>query len=463
MRADIVAFMASYARASSGVCHVRCRFIFRLILLGCIAISQVNGQVSLTSAVDRALENSPKILSAEHDVNRAKAALAVTKDIFIPSVVTGGGVGDAYGITLSVPTIFTINAQSLVYSAQQRFYIRAARSDLQAASLALQEARGQIEEDTVLTYLSLDHAQKTAEVVAEQYALALKLVSIVEDRVNAKLENDLELIKSQRVAVQLKLQKIRAENDEMVLREHLAHLTGLPEGGIRAQAETIPAMPSLDKPEEFRESSLPESAGILSAQANVEAKRQRADGDSRYTWRPQVTFGAQYGRVSPIENVSEFYNLHNNYNSASAGVQIQFPLLDRVRKAAAKQSTEDALRSETDLDGMRAGEAEDRLKLQRSIPELATIQELAQLELKIAQSELSSAELQAKQSSGGPLVTPKDEVNARIQERQRYLDLIDANLQLERAKVSLVRQKGELDKWVHSPEGTGAPTAPLAP
>ncbi len=434
-----------------------------LIVLGCIAISRVNGQVSLTSAVDRALENSPKILSAEHDVNRAKAALAVTKDIFIPSVVTGGGVGDAYGITLSVPTIFTINAQSLVYSAQQRFYIRAARSDLQAASLALQEARGQIEEDTVLTYLSLDHAQKTAEVVAEQYALALKLVSIVEDRVNAKLDSDLELIKSQRVAVQLKLQKIRGENDEAVLREHLAHLTGLPEGGIRAQAETIPAMPSLDNPEEFRKSSLPESAGIVSAQANVEAKRQKADGDSRYTWRPQVTFGAQYGRVSPIENVSEFYNLHNNYNSASAGVQIQFPLLDRVRKAAAKQSTEDALRSEADLDGMRAGEAEDRLKLQRSIPELATIQELAQLELKIAQSELSSAELQAKQSSGGPLVTPKDEVNARIQERQRYLDLIDANLQLERAKVSLVRQKGELDKWVHSPEGTGAPTAPLAP
>ncbi len=429
--------------------------VFLLLFLSLPAV-QGRCQISLSSAIDRALENSLKIKAAQGDVNRAAAALAITKDIFIPSVVTGGGLGTAYGITLNVPTIFTINAQSLVYSAQQRFYIRAAHSDFKSAQLAFADARDQAEEDTAITYLSIVHAQKAIAAVTEQYNSALKLVSIVEDRVNGKLDSELELIKSRRTAVQLKLQKIRAENDALSLQEHLGQSIGLSADGVAVLPESIPEMPAPPS-DTAAQPRLNESAGLLSAEANAQAKEQRAQGDSRYTWKPQVTFGAQYGRVSPIENVSEFYNLHGNYNTASVGLQIQLPMLDRVRKAAAQQATADAARTLNDLEGLRFDEEQGRRKLLRSLPELAAAAELAQLERQIAQSELSSTLVQMKQSGGGTPVTPKEEMNARIQERQKYLDYLDAGLQLQKAEISWLRQTGVLDKWLRS-----SPAHPLS-
>jgi outer membrane protein TolC len=408
-----------------------------------------NAQLTFSSAIDLALQNSLKVKSAQQDVKKAIAALAITKDIFIPSVVTGGGVGTAYGITLNVPTIFTVNAQSLVYSAQQRFYIRAARSDLRSAQLELDDARAQATEDTVITYLSMDHAQKTVAAVGEQFDFATRLVSIVEDRVNGKLDSDLELLKSRRTAIQLKLQKLHAEDDVSSLRDHLSQLTGRPADSISILPETIPALPSLSADASLHP-AFAKSPGLQSAEESAKSKRDRAKADSAYTWRPEISFGAQYGRVSPIENVGNFYNLHGNFNTASIGVEIKLPLLDKVRRAAAAESIADAVRSENELLGLRFDEDQGRKKLLRSLPELATSAQLAELEQKIAETELNSALVQMKQNSGGPVITPKEAMNAHIQERQKYLDLLDSKLQLAKAQISLLRQTGELVKWLQS-------------
>src|SRR3954463_8115830 len=165
------------------LCCVREGVCLRVMLFFVIGVAAPSkAQLTFTTAIDLAVQNSLKVKSAQQDVTKAAAALAVTKDIFIPSVVTSGGLGTAYGINLTVPTIFTINAQSLVYSAQQRFYIRAARSDLRSAQLAFAEARDQAEEDVAITYISIDHAQKAMAAVTEQHNFAARLVSIVEDR-----------------------------------------------------------------------------------------------------------------------------------------------------------------------------------------------------------------------------------------------------------------------------------------
>ena len=431
-------------------CSAKEAVCLRLLFLFVLAtVLPANAQITFNTAIDLAVQNSLKVRSAQQDVKKAVAALAVTKDIFIPSVVTGGGLGTAYGITLNVPTIFTVNAQSLVYSAQQRFYIRAARSDLHSAQLELEDARGQAMEDTAITYLSIDHAQKTVAAVEEQYEFATRLVSIVEDRVHGKLDSELELLKSRRTAIQLKLQKLRAADDLSDLRDHLSQLTGRSSDSISILPETIPALPSLAPDASFHP-AFAESPGLQSAAESAKGKRDRAKADAAYTWRPEIAFGAQYGRVSPIENVGNFYNLHGNYNTASVGVEIKLPMLDKVRKAAAAESVADAVRSENELLGLRFDEEQGRKKLLRSIPELAASAELAELEQKIAEAELNSALLQMKQSTGGPIITPKEEMNARIQERQKYLDLLDAKLQLAKARISLLRQTGDLEKQLQS-------------
>jgi len=127
-----------------------------IVTLGLLSISPLpcRAQTTLSSAIQLAMENSPKVKMAQNDVQKAAAALSVTRDIYIPSVVTSGGAGASYGITLSVPTIFTVNAQSLVFSVQQRSYIRAARFDFQSATYALADARDRVAEATSVSAAS---------------------------------------------------------------------------------------------------------------------------------------------------------------------------------------------------------------------------------------------------------------------------------------------------------------------
>ena len=420
-------------------------------LLACIIFAPlpIHAQVSFTSAVELAVTSSGKVKSAEGDVKKAQAALAVTKDIYIPSVVATGGAGDSYGITLSVPTIFTVNAQSLIFSFQQRSYVRAARSDLKAAQLALLQAQQEAQEDAAITYISLAEAESTVRALSEQRAYSEKLASIVQDRVNAGLDDALTLKKTRRDALQLKLQQMQAEDAVEDLRGHLAALIGSPADDLDVLPDSIPNT--------FQQSSddaavkaFIDNPGLLAAEASAQAKLERARGDAQYAWKPQITFGAQYGRVSPINDVSQFYNLHGNYNTANIGLQVQFPIIDRVRKAASEISLADAARAKFDLGGFRADQASGQRKLARSIPELDTKAQIAELNFGIARDELAATNIRLQNKDGSAPLTPKEEASAHIEERQKYLELLDARLQLQKAQLSYLRQNGKLSDWLHA-------------
>ncbi len=377
------------------------------------------------------------------------------KRIYIPSVVVGAGVGTAYGPTLNLPTIFNINTQSLVYSPQQHSYIRAAHSNLQAAQLALDQSRQEVEEDTIATYLSLDYAQRMSSTLQEEFGHAVKLVSVIQDRVDAKLDSPLDLKRARRTALEIKLHQMQEEDDLASARQHLGDLTGVPLDNVTIVPESIPDIPAAASSEyemnqSIAEGPTPESPGILAAEANAQAKKLQARGDAQYIWRPQINFGAQYGRISPLENVSQFYNINGQYNSASVGVQIQIPLLDRVRQASAHETAADAARAELELKDLRAAEEEGRSKLRRSIGELAIKSQLAELDYGIAQDELQSVLIQLHSPSGTQPLTPRGEERAHMEEREKYMALLNARRDLNNSAITYLRQSGQLENWLQS-------------
>ena len=155
----------------------------------------------------------------------------------------------------------------------------------------------------------------------------------------------------------------------------------------------------------------------------MQAKRQLALGDSQNVFRSQVSFEAQYGRISPFNGASSYYNLRGDYNTFAAEIQIRLPLLDFAHRAQTRETRSDSLRSVQEVILRRDQQSEARLELQHSAKELAAQVEFAQLDWEIAHEELAAMLLQLEQNSSGtaPPITPKDEQNARIQERQRCL------------------------------------------
>lgn len=428
-----------------------------------LGAASASAQISFTSAIDLALRNSPRVKMARDDVDKAVASLSETKSVFIPSLSGSIGVGPSYGITTSVPTIFTVNAQSLVFNFSQRNYIRAAHAGLDAAHASLMDMREQVEEDTALTYISLDRAQQRQAAMADEYGYALKLASIVQERVDAGTDTSLALKQARRTAVQIHLQQLQLEDEIATLRDHFSRLIGLPPDQLRTVPSSIPASPDFRPLQVNAPSAYPDTPSVLSAEANARSKRQQAIGDSRYVWRPQVSFVAQYGRISPLNNVSTYYNLDGNYDTAYAAIQVLLPFFDRTHQAKARESLAEAQHAEHTVSFLRDQQNEARVKLQHSIAELATKEELAELDRSIAQDQLNATLVQLTAGSGSDTatpMTPKDEQNARIQERQRYLEMVDATFQLRQAQINLLRQTGQLQNWIQSVAQTSVSVKP---
>lgn len=425
--------------------------------------SLAEAQVSLTTVVDLALRSNPKVLMAQADVDKARAQLAETHDVYLPIIVGGSGLGYSYGFPLGQPTVFNVGSQSLLFNYSQRDYIRAARAGLEAANFALKDARQILEEDVAITYIALDRAQQRKAALAAEYGFATRLVSIVEERLDAGQENAIELLKARRTAAQIHLLQIQLDNDIDTHADHLARLANLPSAQLTTLSDSIPRL-GPPAPISTPVSSLPDSPAVFAAMANANAKHYIAFGDSRYILRPQVAFVTQYSRFSNFNNYTEFYPTFNNFNAAAIGVQIQVPIFDRVHRDKARSSQADALHADQEARSARNQFLEGRLKLQHATSELAARADLAAIERDLAQNQLDTLliQLQSGLSSGNaPLMTPKDEQNARIQERQRFLDLLDADFQLRQTQIYLLRQNGQLEDWLKS-AAQAQPAAPAA-
>ncbi len=426
--------------------------LLRLLVASCafaLAVTPAVAQISFTTAIDLALKNSPKVGMAKADVDKAQAALEETRNVYIPTLAGGSGLGWSYGFPLGQPSVFNFTSQSLLFSFSQKDYIRAALASLESANLALRDARQAVAEDAAITYLALDHDGQRQTALGEQAGFAARLVSIVQERLNAGQDTPIDLTTAQLSAAQIRLARIRGENDFAVDQAHLARLIGLPAQGLTVISSSIP---QFEAPNEGTSgtTALPSSPAVESAYAAAHAKQEIAFGDSRYRWRPQVYFVAQYSLFAKFNNYDSFYK-DFQYNNAGIGVDIRFPVFDAVHSAKARESAADAAHALHEANAARDQFFDGRLKLQHATTELAARAEIAGLDQKLAQQQLAVLEVQLKSGTGNPSapqMTPKDEQLSRIAEREKFLAVLDAEFQVRQAQINLMRQTGELEPWL---------------
>ena len=440
--------------------------------------SPAAAQISLSTAVDLALQNSPRVKIAQVDLDRAKAVLSETKEVFVPSVSANAGVGREEGAPLSPPVVFSIGAQSLVFSFAQPDYIRAARSGVNSAQLALDVARTDVSEDTINTYLALDNTQRRHAIEVEEAKLANRLVDIVGDRYAAGIDPHIELTRSKRTAAQIQLQLLQLSDEVSANQEHLALLTGLPATGWQTVPESIPAMGIPPGSGLQNADDAAPGTGVSAAFSTARARLYTARGDQRALRSPQLSFSANYSRISDAFTSYDTYypgfrqNLQtgqlNSFNSLSAGIQLTIPLLDMVRRARARESAADASRALLDAQMQQMSFLEGRVKLRHTAAELAARAAVTELDHDLAQDELDAVMIRLRAVNGavaGPQSSPKDEQNARLAERQRSFDVLVAELQLHQAEVSLMRQEGSLSSYLAAtiPGANAAPSAATPP
>jgi outer membrane protein TolC len=436
------------------------------------AVGPVYAQISFTTAVTLTLKSNPKVLTAQADVDKALATLQQLRDAYIPNVVGGSGVGPpSYGFPLGQPSIFNITSTSLVFSYSQRDYLRAAQAALDAAKLSLKDIREGVAEDAAITYLSLDRDMRRQTALQQQQEFADHLVSIVQDRLDAGQETPIDLTSSRLTAAQVRLARLRAEDETDTDRAHLARLIGLPAQALGTTSDSVPAFPASSP--QLNDDAMVTSPAVESAYAVARSKRQTAFGDARYLWRPQIYFEGQYSRFAKYTNIQDYY-FRFQQNNAAVGVQITIPLYDMVHRAKARESAADAAHAQHEADSIRDQFLDSRIRARHTATELSTRAEIASLDQQLAQQQLEVLLVQLKSGTGnlsGPQMSPKDEQTVRIAEREKFVAVLNANFEAQQAAIGLLRSAGELESWIAAllhnqptaPSVQALPPAPAKP
>ena len=317
-----------------------------------LSVSTLHAQVSLTTAVDLALRQSPKVKLAQDDVAKAIATLQSTHDIYIPSLSAGANLGQAYGYSPYPPTLFSGESQSLIYNSTQFSYIKSARAGLAAANLSLKDARDAVSEDVAVTYAALLKDAGRDAALRQQQGFARSLVEIVQERFDAGRDTAIDLTQSKLTLANINLSLLHAEDDTLNDQAHLAALTGLPGASLRAED----SFPPITLPENFTPAGDTVSPGVQAAFLSATAKQLQAQGDNKFLYRPDVRLIVQYNRYATF--TAAFKNLETQYKNIGSseevfGVQINIPLFDKFHQAKGRESIADAAHSLHDAENIR--------------------------------------------------------------------------------------------------------------
>ena len=419
------------------------------------ASAMATAQVSLTSVVELAQKNSAAVRISQADAQKAAAELGQSHDAFIPAVSFGSGLPafPEVGFTGSLPTIWDSTIESMVFSMPQFRYIQAARAALQSAQLALKDVREQVALDASTAYIELDTVELELEVARQQEQDAARLVAIEQQRAEAGVDPLSGLLQAQLTAAQMKLKRLHLETRAATLSKQLAVLTGLPVGSITPDHSSIPEIPAVT-PSESKLST----PAIDAAQAMAHSRQLAAKGDREHLWLlPDVSFGALYNRNTTLLNdINSYYSRPLPANDFSTGFSIRVPIFDAGLHAKSKVSAAEALRAKVEAEQAQRQNDMQITELIASLRELDAQAEIASLKQQIAGEQLKSVIAQLELGNGAsntpgapPQLSPTAEQQARIDERQKYQDALDASLDLSKARLNLLRALGHMQDWLN--------------
>ena len=432
------------------------RRVLTLILAGLaitVAPDLLPAQVSLATLVDMASKNCGQVKTAQADLDKARAALAQSRDAFIPTIAFGSGLPafPSIGFTGNLPTIWEANVTSLVFSLPQVQFIHAARAGVNAALANLKDAHEQVALDTSTAYIELDTLNQELATVKEQESFANRLTDIEQQRAEAGVDPLSELLQAKLTAAQLKLKRLHLETRASTVAQQLSALTGMPVAAIVTDHASIPAIPAV------KASEAKQLAGIQSANFLALSKEFVARGDLQHKrMYPEVGFGIQYNRnTTLLNNINKYYAQPLPANNFSSGFSIRVPLFDWGARDKALQSTAEALRAKVEAEQTEQQNNVQIATLNGTLRELDAQAEVASLKKQISDEQLKTIEAQLELGNGGGAgpgapaqLAPKAEQQARIDERQNYQDSLDADLNLSKARLNLLRALGHMQDWL---------------
>ena len=402
--------------------------------------------VSFRNAIQLALQHSGVMGIAAINQWRAQEVYKEARANYIPQITIGSGLGYSYGFPLtlegSAPSVVNFNSVQSLFNLSLQQYVKAAKIDWKATSLDTQDKRDAVILDTALTYAQLDQLTAKTKALTEAQAAAEKAQFVSEQRFKEGVDSKLEVTKSQLLTARIRLRIAEAQGQADLLREHLAHLLGVPADSIATEPGSIPEIPLISQDDDLPARAVASSLPVKLAEQKAASAQARANGEHKAVYMPTIDLASQYAYLAQYNNYDYYYK-HYNANNFSGGLNLRIPIFNAVQKARAQEAEADAMTAKKQVEMAKDQVREDTLKLQRSLRQLSAARDVARLEWEVSQGDLEA--VKGRVQTGG--ANTRDEQNAELDSDDKHAAYLDAEFELSRAQLQLLRLTGELENW----------------
>jgi outer membrane protein TolC len=421
-------------------------------------VSLVSAEVhslTLQQALEIAARQNPEVALARLDEQRAEQGVRVALDPFRPKVYGGSGLAYTYGYPNSIdgnaPSLLQLRTDMALFNRPKSYEIASARETARGSQFGAQAKAEDVAyqaADLFLTAASLSHEGET---LAQQLPSLQKVVEAMNAAVSEGSELPLEL---KRAKVNLAVAEERLSSSNLDLDYYqmmLAVALGYPATDrVKPVDSDLPTTPTPPSEDEAADMALRNNRQLREMQSNVLAKELQVRS-FRAARLPQVNLVAQYALFLK-SNYSAYFQKFQS-NNYQIGASFTIPLIvGSASKGLALQNSTDMQKIRVQMDQTRNRIIADTRRSYEQWKKAENIRDLSRMQLDLAREELTV--LLAKNGEGQVPLSRVEQ--ARLEEGNHWIALYEAEAQVTRAKLAILRETGTLLAVLRA----GTPPAP---
>jgi outer membrane protein TolC len=397
---------------------------------------------TLKQAVATSLQQSREISLARLQYETSRQEAGLTRSQFLPNLYTGSGVAYTSGFPLlaggGAPALFNLTYNQELFNLPARGDVRAEEQKAEQQRLTIDAVRDGVIQRTVSAYLELAKVRRQIELLRGERESAQKILDYTRQRMQAGYELPIEVTRAQLTAAQVEQRLAQLEDQEETAADQLRFLLGLePDQTIEVTAENIP--PAADQTiSNLVEEALRSNPEVKVAESERAASELRLKGERGGYW-PTLGLIGQYNLLAKFNNYDQFFNKFQR-NNFIIGVDIKIPIFASHTSASVAFAQANLTASRMQVESKRAQISLDVRHKARQARERDTGREVARLELELAQQNLQVLQSQFQQGRA----SIRDLEMAQLDENEKWLAFLDADLARQQAELDLLRTTGQL-------------------
>lgn len=399
--------------------------------------------LTLQQSLEIAARQNPDVTLARLDQQRAEQGVYVALDPFRPKVYAGSGLAYTYGYPNSIegnaPSIIQVRTDMSIYNRAQSYTLAAARETARGSQSGAQAKAEEVAyqaADLFLTTSDLEH--QDAQLAAQLPSLE-KVVNVMNASVSEGSELPVELTRAkvnlQSAQVRLDSGKLDSDYYEMLLAVTLGYPAT---DRVKPVDSEMGKMFAPESEQAAADEAIHSNRELQQMQSNVLAK-QLDLRSYRAARVPKVDLVAQYALFAKYNYTQYFQKFQRNNFQIGASITIPIVVGTAVKGYMAQAQT-DMQKIRVQMDQVRNRILSDTRRSYEQWQKSEKLRDLARTELDLARQDLTV--LLAQNGEGRVPLSRVEQ--ARLEESNRWIQMYDAETQVTRAKLAILRQTGTL-------------------